>query len=123
MRQRRRWRNPAKETETMKAISTKKPNRKERRKANALAKKTKPLARLGVPMHTGIARVELNTPDGPQTDFYWWASGNENPDPEELGLDGPFDTEAEAKEASRIAVIGDCEVTEGGTWDPAWNKP
>jgi hypothetical protein len=36
-------------------------------------------------------------------------------------LHGPFDTEAEAQEAARIAVLGaDCKVTEGGMWDPAW---
>ena len=102
------------------------PNRKERRKANALAKKTKPLARFGVPIFTGIAAVVLDAPDGPLTQFYWWADENEDPSPEQVmeNLHGPFDTEAEAKEASRIAVLGpNCEVTEGGTWDPAWNKP
>ncbi len=102
------------------------PNRRERRKANALAKKTKPLARLGVPIHTGIAPVVLDAPDGPQTKYYWWASEKTDLSPDEIaqGLHGPFDTEAEAQEAARIAVLGpDCEVTEGGTWDPAWEKP
>jgi hypothetical protein len=101
------------------------PNRKERRKTNALAKKTKPLARLGAPIFTGTAGVVLDTPDGPQTEFYWSASENENLSPQEImettGLHGPFDTEAEAREAARIAVLGpDCKVTEGGMWDPAW---
>jgi hypothetical protein len=104
------------------------PNRKEQRKANARAKKTKPLGRLGVPMHTGIVRVVLDAPDGPLTQFYWWADENGNLTPEEImettELHGPFDTEAEANEAARIAVLGpDCKVTEGGTWDPAWDKP
>jgi len=99
------------------------PNRKERRKAKALAKKTKPLARFGVPIFTGIAVVVLDAPDGPQTKYFWWADENEDPNPQELDLHGPFDTEAEAKEASRIAVIGDCKVSEGGMWDPVWNKP
>jgi hypothetical protein len=102
-------------------------NRKERRKANALAKKTKPLARLGVPIFTGIATLVLDTPDGPQTKFYWWADEDGNLSPEQImetGLRGPFDTEAEAEEAARIAVVGpDCEMTEGGMWNPAWNKP
>jgi hypothetical protein len=100
-------------------------NRKERRKGNAVVRKTKPLARLGVPIFTGVARVVLNTPDGPQTKYYWWADENGNLSPEELEkteLHGPFD--AEAKEAARIAVIGpDCEMTEGGTRNPAWEKP
>jgi hypothetical protein len=107
---------------------TTRPSRKDRRKANAVARKTKPLARLGVPIHTGIARLVLDTPDGPQTKYCWWASENENLSPEEIMekglLHGPFDTEAEADEAARIAVIGpNCKVTEGGTWDPAWSKP
>jgi len=108
--------------------NTARPNRKERRKAKPLAKKTKPLARLGVPIHCGTARVVLDTPDGPQTKYYWWANEKDNLSPQEIvettGLHGPFDTEAEALEAARIAVIGpDCELTEGGMWNPAWGKP
>jgi hypothetical protein len=91
-------------------------NRRERRRAN----KTRPLARLGVPIHTRIARVRL----GPQTTYFWWASENPHPNPEELELHGPFESEAEADEAARIAVVGpDCEITEGGTWEPAWDRP
>ena len=104
-------------------MSQARPNRKERRKARALAKKMKPLARLGVPIHTGILSVVLDAPDGPQTKYYWWATENIDLSPEEADLHGPFDTEAEAEEAARIAVIGpDCDVTEGGMWDPAWEK-
>jgi hypothetical protein len=102
-------------------------NWRERRKAHAQAKKTKPLARLGVPIFTGTARVVLATPDGPQTRYYWWASENSNLSPEELEkteLHGPFYTEAEAQEAARIAVVGpDSKITEGGMWNPAWEKP
>jgi hypothetical protein len=99
-------------------------NRKERRKANAVARKTKPLARLGVPIFTGVAQVVLDAPDGPQTKYYWWADENENPNPEELELHGPFDSAAAADQAARIAVIGpDCEVTAAGMWDRAWEKP
>jgi len=106
----------------------KRPSRKERRKAKALTRKTKPLAlaRLGVPIFTGTAVIVLDAPDGPQTKYYWWASEDLDPSSEQImeNLHGPFDTEAEAKEAARIAVIGpDCKLTEGGTWDPAWNKP
>jgi hypothetical protein len=99
------------------------PNRKERRKA---AKK--PLARLGVAIHTGTCRAVLNTPDGPQTKYYWWADEDGNLSPQEIMerglLHGPFDTEAEAEKAARIACVGpDCKVNEGGRWDPAWDKP
>jgi hypothetical protein len=106
-------------------------NRKERRKANALARK--PLGRLGVPMHTGVVQVVLDAPEGPQTQFYWWASENADLLQEiaqnlersvrHRDLHGPFDTAAAADEAARLTVLGpDCEVTEGGAWDPAWEK-
>jgi hypothetical protein len=101
-------------------------NRKQRRKTAATAKKPKPLARLGVPIHIGLARMVLGTPDGPQTKFYWWASENIDPSEQEIeqNLHGPFDTAAEAEKAARIACVGpDCELTAGGRWDPAWEKP
>jgi hypothetical protein len=46
-------------------IGSKQPNRKERRKAKARAKK--PLARFGVPIFTGVMLVVHDTPDGPQS--------------------------------------------------------
>ena len=81
-----------------------------------------------MPIFTGIVRVVLDAPDGPQTKYCWWASENGNLSPEELEnppeLHGPFDTEAEANKAARIALVGpDCKVIEGGTRDPAWEKP
>jgi hypothetical protein len=109
---------------------SKSPNQKERRKAAATAKKTRPLARLGVPFFSGIVRVVLDAPDGLQTKYYWWASESDpnNLSSQELMVaaarNGPFDTKAEAEEAARIACVGpDCELIEGGTWDPAWEKP
>jgi hypothetical protein len=98
-------------------------NRKERRKATRM-----PLARLGVPIHSGIARVVLDTPDGPRLVFYWFAGEDLNETIEEIvarkGLHGPFDTEAEANADAKIAIVGeDCEVKKSGTWDPAWSKP
>jgi hypothetical protein len=104
------------------------PNRKDRRKANALTKKTTPLLRPGVPIHTGTCARLFNTPDGPQKKYYWWTTENGNLSPEELAktveLHGPFDTKAEADEAAQIAVVGpDCEVIKCGMWDPAWEKP
>jgi hypothetical protein len=36
---------------------------------------------------------------------------------------GPFKTDAEADEDFRVVVLGpQCEITDGGTWDPAWDK-
>ena len=99
--------------------------RKERRKADAL-KKTKPLGKLGVPIFTVVVGVVLDTPDGPQTKYYWWAGEEENPSPEQImqALHGPFDSDTEAEEAARIAIVGpDCKVIPGGKWDPAWSKP
>ena len=98
-------------------------NRHERsRKA---VKVRKPLGRLGVPIQT----VTVAITNGPRQQFYWFATEQikewtlqEIIDTQELH--GPFDTEAEADEAARIAILGpDCEVTEGGMWNPAWDKP
>jgi hypothetical protein len=99
-------------------------NRKQRR----AARKGKPLARLGVAIQTGVARVVLDAPDGPQATYYWWATENPNATPEEImatsGLHGPYGTEAEAENAAQVAVVGsDCTIIEGGVWDPAWEKP
>jgi hypothetical protein len=36
---------------------------------------------------------------------------------------GPFRSEAEAEKNKRLVLLGpDCKVTEGGMWDPAWDK-
>jgi hypothetical protein len=99
-------------------------NRKERRRAKAMNRK--PLAsRPGVPIHQGIVRVRHGGPDGPVS-FYWFASERPDASPEDddVELGGPFDTEAEADAAARIAIAGEnCEITHGGMWDPAWSKP
>ncbi|MFZ2076670.1 MAG: hypothetical protein WAV38_08485 [Xanthobacteraceae bacterium] len=37
---------------------------------------------------------------------------------------GPFGSDAEVKESQRVTLLGEqCEVTEGGMWDPAWDRP
>lgn len=37
---------------------------------------------------------------------------------------GPFKSDEEVKESQRLVLLGEqCEVTEAGTWDPAWDKP
>ena len=39
-------------------------------------------------------------------------------------LHGPFKTDAEVAESQRLTLLGpQCEVTEGGMWDPAWDRP
>lgn len=36
---------------------------------------------------------------------------------------GPFATEAEAVDSQRLVLFGEqCQVTEGGMWDPAWDR-
>lgn len=38
-------------------------------------------------------------------------------------IHGPFATEAEAEADSRLVILGpECVVTEGGVWDPAWDR-
>jgi hypothetical protein len=37
---------------------------------------------------------------------------------------GPFRSEQEAKQDQQRVLLGkECKVTEGGMWDPAWDKP
>jgi hypothetical protein len=41
-----------------------------------------------------------------------------------ITLHGPFKTEAEVAEHQRVTLLGpQCEVKEGGMWDPNWDKP
>jgi hypothetical protein len=91
-------------------------NRKERRRAKAT-----PLARPGVPIHSGIAE-SCSIPG-------WCSIGLPAKTPNETieeivarkGLHGPFDTQAEA---DADAIVGeDCEVKKSGMWDPVWSKP
>ena len=43
--------------------------------------------------------------------------------PDGVELHGPFKTAAEADENQRLVLLGpQCEVTEGGMWDPAWDR-
>jgi hypothetical protein len=38
-------------------------------------------------------------------------------------LHGPFKTHAEVDEHQRLTLLGpQCKVTEGGAWDPNWDK-
>jgi hypothetical protein len=98
-----------------------------RKQAKAMARK--PLARFGVPIHTVIGELVLGTPSGPKKVFCWFATE----DPEEdlsaervlatKELHGPFETRAEAEKDAKIAIVGEnCEIVQGGMWDPAWNR-
>jgi hypothetical protein len=44
--------------------------RKKQRRAKT---KAKPLARPGVPIFSGVVGIVVDTPDGPQPRFFWWA--------------------------------------------------
>jgi hypothetical protein len=47
---------------------------------------------------------------------YWWHCNGE--------YGGPFCTRSEAEKNSQVTVFGpQCEFTDGGQWDPAWNNP
>jgi hypothetical protein len=40
------------------------------------------------------------------------------------GLYGPFKTHAEVRENECLTLLGPhAQVSEGGEWDPAWDKP
>jgi hypothetical protein len=43
--------------------------------------------------------------------------------PDGVDIHGPFKTEAEANENERLVLLGpQCKITEGGMWDPAWDR-
>jgi hypothetical protein len=50
---------------------------------------------------------------------FWWANGDPN-NPEQIS--GPFRTEQEAETDFNKTMLPDCTITEGGQWDPNWNK-
>ena len=79
-----------------------------------------------MPVFVHCVAIVFDSPHGPpQTKYFWWASAQRYPEPKEVTqnlLHGPYDSEAEAAKAARIAVEGP-GVTEGGMWDPAWEKP
>jgi hypothetical protein len=44
--------------------------------------------------------------------------------PPDAELHGPFKTDAESVEDQKLILLGpQCAVTEGGAWDPAWDRP
>jgi hypothetical protein len=100
-------------------------NRKERRKAKSLMRQYGGM----------ICTSSFKLGNG----YYWVAGDNPNfEDAMSVGVNrkngiakisgvlaagGPFNTQAEADAAAEIAVAGDCEVTDAGAWDPAWERP
>jgi len=60
--------------------------------------------------------------------LYWFEEPEgfspENGLPPGVTLHGPFETDAEVKEHQRKTLLGpQCKLTEGGEWDPNWDKP
>lgn len=64
----------------------------------------------------------------PQGYFYYWFETAENYSPNDgippdAVMHGPFKTQAETEENQRVVLLGpQCKVTEGGAWDPAWDR-
>jgi hypothetical protein len=60
--------------------------------------------------------------------LYWFEEpegfSREDGLPPGVTVHGPFETDAEVKEDQRVTLLGpQCKVTEGGAWDPNWDKP
>jgi hypothetical protein len=77
----------------------------------------------------------IDTGEGPR--YYWFecpenfslaqaeqfCSQLEDGEPINVQLHGPFMTEAEADEDSRLTLFGpQMKITEGGEWNPAWDR-
>jgi hypothetical protein len=95
-------------------------NRKERRAGRSKSRRRE----VGTVIHTGTATI---VDDDGQRWFYWFEKPEGlregEPLPPDVTLHGPFKTEAELKEHELLTLMGpDCKVTEGGAWDPAWDK-
>jgi hypothetical protein len=78
----------------------------------------------GMIIHTGVAIVVRNGKER----FYWFeipeGYGEKPLPPPGATLHGPFKTEAELHHHEELTLLGpDCQVTDGGMWDPAWEKP
>jgi hypothetical protein len=58
--------------------------------------------------------------------LYWFEEpegfAREDGLPSDVEIFGPFKTDAEVDESMRLVLLGpQCEVTEGGMWDQAWD--
>jgi hypothetical protein len=58
--------------------------------------------------------------------FFWFEVPNGTSREEAFATQqhyGPFKTDEEVKESQRVELLGEqCEVKDGGMWDPAWSK-
>jgi hypothetical protein len=87
-------------------------DRKERRRATKAAK-------VGDVIHTATAIGS----DG----LLYWCRVPDGMTPREAAATqkvyGPFASDKEVSESQRDVLLGpQCKVTEGGAWDPAWDK-
>src|SRR5258706_245602 len=83
------------------------------------------LARPGVPIHRGTCYREVETLNGWRREYFWFATEDPNATPKEImamGIYGPYDSEAEALEAARIAIISSAppghEIVQSKSLDP-----
>jgi len=92
-----------------------------------MSKKVKAGKQLKVGDVIWTAHFMTIAPDGSQA-YYWVRKSNGNmSDQEALETQewhGPFKSEQEAEKDEHNVLLGkQCKVTEGGMWDPAWDKP
>jgi len=99
-------------------------NRHDRRRDDAQRRKLK----VGSVIHTATIAAVLS--DGTSalegTTALFWIEVPEGMTNEQAAetqeWHGLFKTDAELKEHQRVTLLGpQCEVTEGGMWDPAWD--
>jgi hypothetical protein len=96
-------------------------NRQERRAAAAHEQRWRDkTAEVGMILKTQSVRGSdgmhywFEPPDG-WTQQAGWPDGTD--------IHGPFRTATEVEENQRSVLLGpDCEVTNGGMWDPAWDR-
>jgi hypothetical protein len=58
--------------------------------------------------------------------LYWFEEpegfAREDGLPSDVEIFGPFKTDAEVEKSQRLVLLGpQCQVTEGGMWNPAWD--
>jgi hypothetical protein len=96
-------------------------NRRDRRRAEAQARRN---VKVGDVIWTTTISAVLKTGEH----VLYWIRVPDGMSNEEAARTqewhGPFKTDAELKEDQRVALLGrQCKVTEGGAWDPNWDKP
>jgi hypothetical protein len=74
-----------------------------------------------------IRTFSVRGPNG-RRQWFWMSPPDHKMSDEEAFLTqqhhGPFNSEEEADRNSELVMLGaQCEITDGGMWDPAWDKP